>query len=54
MKPREHICMFKGTVIKGWSGVYVLEGSPDLILLYISKSYGTGSPPFPRFAGIFG
>ncbi len=42
-KPREHICMFKGTVIKDWSGVYVLEDSLDLILLYISKSYGTGS-----------
>jgi CRISPR-associated endoribonuclease Cas6 len=30
-KRNEHIIMYKGTVIKAWSGIYRLEGSPELI-----------------------
>ncbi len=40
-KPREHVCMFKGTVIKGWSGVYVLEGNPEFIEMGYEAGLGS-------------
>ncbi|MBI2953921.1 MAG: CRISPR-associated endoribonuclease Cas6 [Chloroflexi bacterium] len=35
------IVTFKGTVIKGWTGRYVLEGSPDLIRLALDAGLGS-------------
>ncbi|MEM2544331.1 MAG: CRISPR-associated endoribonuclease Cas6 [Nitrososphaerota archaeon] len=40
-KQREHICIFKGTVIKGWTGVYMLEGSPEFIEMGYEAGLGS-------------
>ncbi|MEM0506205.1 MAG: CRISPR-associated endoribonuclease Cas6 [Thermosphaera sp.] len=40
-KLREYICMFKGTVIKCWSGVYVLEGCRELIEMGYEAGLGS-------------
>lgn len=41
LRPREHICIFKGTVIKGWSGVYMLEGDPEFIEMGYEAGLGS-------------
>ena len=40
-KRNEHIVLFKGTVIKAWSGIYQLDGSSEL--LQIAFDTGLGS-----------
>jgi CRISPR-associated endoribonuclease Cas6 len=37
----QHIIMFKDTVIKAWSGIYRLEGSPELIQIAFDTGLGS-------------
>ncbi|MEM2587149.1 MAG: CRISPR-associated endoribonuclease Cas6 [Candidatus Bathyarchaeia archaeon] len=40
-RPREHIHVFKGTVIKSWSGTYEIQGSPELITMGYEAGIGS-------------
>ncbi len=40
-RPREHISIFKGTVIRSWSGIFIMEGNS--ILIEMGYEAGLGS-----------
>ncbi|MEM0506480.1 MAG: CRISPR-associated endoribonuclease Cas6, partial [Thermosphaera sp.] len=40
-KLREYICVFEGTVIKSWSGVFAIEGNPELIEMGYEAGLGS-------------
>ncbi|MCS6785055.1 MAG: CRISPR-associated endoribonuclease Cas6 [Candidatus Caldarchaeum sp.] len=41
VKPREEVSFFKDTVVKGWAGVFLCEGTPQLIEAGYEAGFGS-------------